>query len=334
MSKRAREDSVDANMGSSASKIEFFDPHFHIWDISEESQSGHEPSNLFPPDGKKVFVKADYEALFTGLPSELKHVGGVYIEAVSVCHVGKSGSEYSKYCLAEAAFVAKELPSGYLYVPTCALEESDAKSVLTALAKDPKVKGIRQIINYKPDCSPRNDFIGDVLQKPEWQKSFAELHPLGLSFDMQLNPHQFENAVALLTKHPETIVIINHLGQPLLKDLKEDKEQFWSGIDALAKLPNTYMKISMLCRIDKDFDKEDVVEEAIHRVIQTFGPDRCMFASNYPVDYGLPDVFGAWTSDKLFGYFLKIASKYSESEKVDLFAGSARRAYRAPETSQ
>jgi hypothetical protein len=134
---------------------------------------------------------------------------------------------------------------------------------------------------------------------------------------------------SMLAKYPDTTVIIDHLGQPLLKDLNEEKDQFWSGMEALAKLPNTYMKISMLCRIDKSFDQKAEVEEAIHKIIKLFGTNRCMFASNYPVDYGLPDVFGSWTSDKLFSYFMKIAATYSESERDDLFAGTARRAYRA-----
>eukprot|EP00931_Biecheleriopsis_adriatica_P010213 TRINITY_DN111300_c0_g1_i1.p1 TRINITY_DN111300_c0_g1~~TRINITY_DN111300_c0_g1_i1.p1 ORF type:complete len:338 (-),score=57.43 TRINITY_DN111300_c0_g1_i1:97-1032(-) len=308
--------------------LRFIDPHFHLWDISEGSTSGHEPSNLFAPDGKKAFGKADYEALFTSLPAELKHSGGVYLEAVSVCHVGLRGPEYSKHCLAEAAFAAKALPSGYVFVPTCALEQSDAREVLRELAKDPKVRGIRQILNVNPACSPRNDFLGELLDKPEWEQGFTELQPLGFSFDLQLNPHQYAKAQAILAKYPDIKVIINHLGQPLMKDLKEEKDQFWQGLEALSKLPNTYMKISMLCRIDKEFDTKAEVEEAVHRVISMFGASRCMFASNYPVDCGLPEAFGCWTSDKLFTYFLKIASEYSDTEKAYLFADTARQAYR------
>jgi len=307
--------------------IPFFDPHFHIWDISAASQTGHEPTNLFAPCGKEVYLRSDYEAEFAALPPGLKHAGGVFIEAVSVCHAGLSGPEYSKHCLAETRFAVEELRNGpYVIVGTCALEQGDASEVLQALAKEPMFRGIRQILNYEPSF-PRNGKLGELLDNAEWKKGFAMLHGLGLSFDMQINPNQYEKAASFLTEFPDTTVIIDHIGTPKLADLTENADAYWRGMEALAKLPKVYVKLSFLCAVTNTFDEEPVVLETVHRIIGLFGAARCMFSSNYPVDCKCPGF--TWPADRLFKQFQSIVEKYSEEDCKMLFAGTAKAAYRA-----
>mmetsp|Transcript_131595 Transcript_131595/g.232568 ORF Transcript_131595/g.232568 Transcript_131595/m.232568 type:complete len:326 (-) Transcript_131595:69-1046(-) len=320
--KRPASMSVDEKVDTDI--IPFFDPHFHIWDVSEATTTGHDGKILFQPDGKDVYDKSSYEAEFDKLPDSLKFVGGAFIEAVSVCHVGLTGPSYTGFCLAEARYASDQLKTGgYVIAPTCALEQPDVKETLAELAKDPLVVGIRQIVNSKPDW-PRNGNLGDLIDNPDWCAGFGELKTVGFSFDLQLNPHQYSKYAEFLAKHPDTTVIIDHLGSPTMKDLTENAEQYWTGMEALSKLPQTYVKISMLCYADPDWDKSEVVLAAIHRVIGLFGASRCMFASNYPVDKK-----DGWPADRLFSAFLEIAARYSPTERQDLFAGSARRAYRS-----
>mmetsp|Transcript_36227 Transcript_36227/g.84987 ORF Transcript_36227/g.84987 Transcript_36227/m.84987 type:complete len:329 (-) Transcript_36227:25-1011(-) len=312
------------NMAAEA--IPFFDPHFHIWDISSTSKTGHEPSNLFPPGGKEVYLREDYEAEFASLPPGLKFEGGVYIEAVSVCHADVSGPSYSEHCLAELRFAADALRGGnYVIVPTCALQQPDAPEVLQALAKEPLVRGIRQILNYEPSF-PRNGKMGELLEDPSWKAGFAMLQGLGLSFDLQINPNQYEKAAKFLTDFPDTSVIIDHIGTPKLKDLTDDADAYWRGMEALAKLPKVYMKLSFLCAVDASFDEKPVIGEAVHRLVALFGVDRCMFSSNYPVDCKCPGF--TWTAERLFKQYLLLAEKYSQEDRLKLFAGTAKRAYR------
>eukprot|EP00928_Gymnodinium_smaydae_P088612 TRINITY_DN72679_c0_g1_i1.p1 TRINITY_DN72679_c0_g1~~TRINITY_DN72679_c0_g1_i1.p1 ORF type:complete len:343 (+),score=57.13 TRINITY_DN72679_c0_g1_i1:76-1104(+) len=311
---------------AAAPVLGFFDPHFHIWDVSESTWSGHDAAILFKPGGKDTYLRADYEAEFDAMPRELSHEGGVFLEALSVCHVGMSGPQYSAHCMEEAKFAKYSLASSgevsYVLVPTCALEQSDAKEQLRELSKEPTMRGIRQILNYEPSW-PRNGNLGDLLDNPLWQQGFDHLEEVGFSFDMQLNPHQFAKAARFLAGRPKTTVIINHLGSPTLSDLEERSDQYWSGMEALAKLPNTYVKISMLCYAALDWDKNEVVIDAVHKVIRLFGAERCMFASNYPVD-----AKDGWTAGRLFKAFLQLASRYTLEERKHLFALSARRAYR------
>jgi len=185
-----------------------------------------------------------------------------------------------------------------------------------------QLRGIRQILNYDPNW-PRNGHLGDLLDDSKWQEGFKLLLGFNFSFDMQINPPQYQKAAKLIAGQPETTVILNHLGTPTLQDLTEKAEQYWTGMEAFSKLPNVFIKISYLCYGDKEWSEKEVIVSAVHRVISLFGASRCMFASNYPVD-----VHDGWTADRLFREFLNIASRYTEDERLDLFAGTAKRAYR------
>ena len=293
-------------MEPASKKISFIDAHFHVWDVTDGTQTGHDSKVLFAPDGIELFDRLAYENGACSLGDSFQHEGGVFLEAVSVCYPGLAGPSYSKHCLSEADFAAAELvgkpgPKHYVLVPTCPLEQPDAEEVLTALSSKPGVRGIRQILNCKPDW-PRNGQLGDLLDNQSWKDGFALLKNFNLSFDLQLNPHQFQKAAKFLASHEGTTVIINHLGSPRLQDLTDDAEQYWAGIAELARLPNTYIKISMLCYTDPNWDSNSIVLDAVHRIIKLFTPQRCLFATNHPVD-----AKDGWPPKRLLAAFLEIA---------------------------
>ena len=79
--------------------VNIWDPHFHIWDVSEVTQSGHDPAQLFAPKEDPVYTIARYE---NDMSMEgFKLTGGVFVEAVSVCHVESDGPLFEESCLAE-----------------------------------------------------------------------------------------------------------------------------------------------------------------------------------------------------------------------------------------
>ncbi|MFZ8920984.1 MAG: amidohydrolase, partial [bacterium] len=120
--------------------MEFWDPHFHIWDISSETPSGHDPSVLFAPHGKEIYGIQDFE-------KDLEHsgfdlTGGVFVEAVSVCHVEMNGDEYADYCLAETKWVAEQISNStkdYYVVATLALENRNVADLLAKITYHNKV---------------------------------------------------------------------------------------------------------------------------------------------------------------------------------------------------
>lgn len=338
------------NQDVSATALEFFDPHFHIWDMTPvESQpdvtseplkrysassdpkgtvSGHDASILFEPNGSKCYGATEYEAELAPASKLVAHTGGVFIEAASVCFTKTPGDNqfFADACLVEAAWVSSELAKSdktYALMGTASLEAPNALATLEALAEYKQIKGIRQIVNHTPDW-PRNGMLGDLLDNPEWQKGYGLLKEVGFAFDMQLNPPQFGKAAALIAKHPETTVIINHLGSPTLADIvdADKKKIFDDGMAALAACPHVYLKISMLCYTDPKWDENAQIVDTVKGLIKLFGVDRCCFASNYPVD-----TKDGWTAERLITAFLKLVANLSAADQQKIFSGNARKAY-------
>ena len=65
--------------------MEFFDPHFHIWDLRDGTTSGHDASILhecpWVQGDPKLYGTAQYEKDCDGCATALKHGGGVFIDA-------------------------------------------------------------------------------------------------------------------------------------------------------------------------------------------------------------------------------------------------------------
>lgn len=330
-SKRASEvDSVD-KIDIVETRIEFFDPHFHIWDVSEEGT--HDGSVLFAPAGNELYDVKSYEKDVS--PGDMKHIGGTFLEAMSVCFVEEDGPGYLKRCVAELEWTVKELEKSsltYVLVPTLPLENPASFEAMRSMAKryPGKVCGIRQILNYEPSW-PRCARLGNLLKNAAWRKGFASLASVGYSFDMQLNPHQFSDAYELIKQNPSIpAVVINHLGTPTREDLADSDraDVYWSGLSKLASLPNVYIKLSQLCYVDPNWDKskdgiKGLVPTTVRRVVDIFGVDNCFFASNYPVD--LKD---GWDAGRLFTAFRRLASDFSMSDRRKLFSENAMRVYR------
>jgi predicted TIM-barrel fold metal-dependent hydrolase len=306
--------------------MEVWDPHFHLWDVTENTRSGHDSSQLFAPDDNPVYSLDLYKQDMLSAGSGFEHSGGAFVEAVSVCHIGVTGDEFASACLAETSWVSKQLSNSnncFIIISSASLEDVNAGKILTQLAENPLVRGIRQIINYEPSW-PRNEQLGDLLSNPRWCEGYAELKIYSLSYDFQLNPHQFIDAVRLVEKHPDTPVIIGHLGSPTINDLTENKDVYWDGLNAFSDQEKTYIKISMLSYIDKNWEQNSLVQETVLRVIDLFGIDRCFFASNFPVE----NHFG-WNADRLYKAFVSLVDcQYKKEDQRKLFADNAKKAYR------
>jgi predicted TIM-barrel fold metal-dependent hydrolase len=301
--------------------MELWDPHFHIWDISAKTQSGHDSSVLFPPHGKEIYGIQDFEKDLQGSGFHL--TGGAFIEAVSVCHVDASGDEYAEYCIAETNWVSKQIAlsaQDYQIVSTLALEDPKVTDLLTKLTHQPKVKGVRQILNYQPSW-PRNAQLGNLFDNPAWCNGFEKLKEFQLLFDLQINPHQFQQAVSISKKNPETPLVIGHLGSPTLEELTHGNT-YWEGIHALAELPQNSIKLSMLSYIDKDWQNNSLVKDTVLKIIDTFGVDRCFFASNFPVE-----INDGWPAEKLFKEFKDLVKTFSSDDQKKLFSENAKRVY-------
>lgn len=199
------------------------------------------------------------------------------------------------------------------------LHQPDAAEVIEKQAAFANVRGIRQMINWHSDLSkvyaPEN-----YLEHSTWLENFGLLGRHGLSFDMQIYAGQMEQAYQLLKKHPDVPVAIDHSGMPVdrsMADLKAWKE----GLSRLATLDHVHIKMSGLGMVDHEWNIESI-RPYIYTMIDLFEPKRAMFGSNFPVDR----LYSSF--ERLFDAFDTVTSNFSDSERADLFAGTAERFYR------
>jgi predicted TIM-barrel fold metal-dependent hydrolase len=142
-----------------------------------------------------------------------------------------------------------------------------------------------------------------------------------LLFELMTHPDQLQAAAAQLAGFDDLIVVVEHTGWP--RSNSEEERALWrAGIDALAGLrDNVVCKLSGLA-MPLGSMRSAVLAPWLEYAIETFGVDRCMFASNFPVDamYG--------TFDELYAAFTNVTVGLDSESLERLFAKNAERVYR------
>jgi len=179
----------------------------------------------------------------------------------------------------------------------------------------------------------------DRMSDPRFRAGFAELAPLGMTFDAWLFHHQLALLTDLARSFPDTTIILNHIGAPLgvgpYTGRRAEIFASWrSSLVELARCPNVVVKVGGLGMLffGFGFEQRDVPASSaelaaawrpyVETCIDAFGPDRCMFESNFPVDKGSYSYPVFWNACKI------LAKGASASDKHDLFVGAAKRFYR------
>jgi predicted TIM-barrel fold metal-dependent hydrolase len=158
------------------------------------------------------------------------------------------------------------------------------------------------------------------MRTTQWRRGFAMLASRGLTFDLQLYPHQMDEAVELATDFPGTGIVLNHAGMPV--DRSAEGFALWrNGMRALASHDNVSVKISGLGMVDHHWTV-DSFRPVVEDVIDTFGISRAMFASNFPVDRLYSSYEAVWEA------FREITAPFSFDERLALFSSNAERIYR------
>ena len=177
------------------------------------------------------------------------------------------------------------------------------------------------------------------LRDPKFREGFAQLAPLGLSFESWQYHPQLPDAIDLARAFPDTTIILNHVGGVLgVGPYNGRRQEILAGwrkdIGELAKCPNVTVKLGGVGMTSFGFDfpereappsSEELAvawHQYIEPCIKTFGPDRCMFESNFPPD----KQSGGYT--ELWNAFKRITSGASAAEKRALYSGTAARVYR------
>jgi predicted TIM-barrel fold metal-dependent hydrolase len=200
------------------------------------------------------------------------------------------------------------------------LSKPDVERTLEGFKVLPAMRGIRQILNVHNN--PFYDFAGyDFMNDPAWQAGFALLKKFDLSFELQIYPSQMLKAAELAQNNPGTTLILNHTGMFVDRDTVSGWRIWRDGMRTLADNPNVVVKISGMGMLDRHWTIESI-RPYVLETIDSFGIDRCMFASNFPVDR----MFGSYMD--LWHAFDASIAGLRETEKEKLFQTNAERVYR------
>jgi len=207
-----------------------------------------------------------------------------------------------------------------------------------------RVRGVRHIVAWDPDpdvyATSRRPPAG-LLEDPEFLAGVAEVEARELSFETWVYFHQLPELAQFADTHPDLTIILDHLGGPAATGrharARGDVLRTWrTAMAALSRRPNVAVKLGAIGMraftgtelfakpVLTSQDISDYWGAEIRFCIDTFGPARCMFESNFPVDRALCDYAMLWNAYK------RIAADYSDFDKSLLFAGTARATYRLP----
>jgi predicted TIM-barrel fold metal-dependent hydrolase len=309
------------------------DAHHHLWDrggqrymieeITGDIASGH---NIV------ATVYVDCRSMYrAGGPEALRPVGEVEF-ANGVAAMSASGGYGSTALCAGIVGHANLLLGGA------------ARAVLEAeiAAGNGRFRGIRHASAWDADASIGGNYSTrpkGLLLDTTFRKGFACLAPLDLSFDAWLFHPQIGELTDLARAFPDTRIVLDHCGGPIGVGSYANRRQeifpIWQAqLREIAKCRNVVVKLGGLAMrlLGYDFHERPIPpssEDAaaawrpyIESCIEAFGPERCMFESNFPPDKG------QCSYQVIFNAFKRIAAPYSETEKTALFQKTATDFYR------
>jgi len=314
-------------------ELPIVDSHHHLWDrpgqrylfddLLGDMRSGHDVRAT-------VFVQSRsmYRA---SLPADLQPVGevefanGVAAQAAS----GLYGRRMA--CAAIVGFADLLLGDG-------------VEPILELLlrAGGERLRGIRNQTAWHSDPEIVSNPVPPrpgLLTHPRFVEGARRLPAHRLTLDVWVYHTQLTEVAELARSCPDTLIVLDHLGGPLgigpYRGRREEVFAAWSAdLKTLAELPNIVIKLGGLAMRVGGFDFHERAEPPSSVVmaaawepyfmtaIEFFGPARCMFESNFPVDKGMVGYVELWNAYKIMTKVL------APPERNELFRGTAMRTYR------
>ncbi|MDC0624591.1 amidohydrolase family protein [Alphaproteobacteria bacterium] len=298
--------------------IKIVDAHHHLWDLNNADTKY---SWLMVTEGEAFF--GDYAAirksyLIEDYLEDAKNQNIIKSVHVQAEHDDDKPVNETAWLQNLADTHSSKLPSAI--VAFADFSKNNVSEILDAHQEYKNTRGIRQILSYNKDEPKYSHATEDFMKDSSWVENFKHIRNRNLSFDIQIYKHQMEDAVNLANKYNDVLFILNHTGEPCYQS-KEYIESWEQNMTKLAKCKNVVAKISGLGMFDPNWTI-DSTRIFVEKTIQTFGIERCMFASNFPVD----KIFNSF--DTYWSSFKEITKNYSENDKQLLFSSNAEKYYR------
>jgi L-fuconolactonase len=310
------------------------DPHHHLWEfrpeplayqryllpeLAEDLHSGHNVrSTVF------IEVKAWYRA---DGPEEMRPVGEV--EFVEGLATQSARGAYGRAQVAAAIIGYADLKRGERVAPV--LEAMQA-------ASPARFRGIRHSVGWDPSPELVNRDVQGVLSSDQYRAGARVLAGMRLCLENSLYHPQLAELAAFARAVPDLTIIVNHIGGLVrigsYADRDDDVLPAWRrGIAAVAACPNVLMKLGGVGQHRFGFgwharatpigseELAAALAPLMHYCIEQFGPDRCMFESNFPVDKI------SYSYNVVYNAFKRLSKGYSAAERAAMFHDTAARVY-------
>ena len=316
-------------------EIPICDPHHHFWEyrpepvayqryllkeLADDINSGHNMRST-------VFIEARSSYRTEG-PVEMRSVGEV--EFVEGLAAASASGQYGPGRPAAAIMGHADLKLA-----------GNVGRVLEALqvASPNRFRGIRHNVTWSPDPELENRETEGILANPRFREGAGVLADKGLCLDVMLSFPQMPELADFAKAVPNLAIILNHIGGlsrvGIYANRGDDVTAAWrGGIASVAVCPNITVKLGGMGMPRMGFDwhtrtipigSEELAESMspwMGYCIEQFGPDRCMFESNFP-----PDKV-SFSYNVMYNAFKRLSKGYSDSERAALFYGTATRVYR------
>jgi predicted TIM-barrel fold metal-dependent hydrolase len=216
-------------------------------------------------------------------------------------------------------------------------------------AASTRLRGIRDLIAWHPSRTVLDTtLLPERSRSAAFREGFEQLAVYGLTFETTCYSEQLAEVAELARAYPDQRIILCHAGTPVgiggaFGDMGQTAEErghirgrWEEGLAALAAHPNAVVKLSGLTMPVCGFGFErrdgppsvdevvDAIGPLVDTIIGAFGPDRCMFGSNFPVEK--PSVPLA----TLLNSYVAITGGRGVEETERLFSGTAVEMYRLP----
>ena len=265
------------------------DAHCHVWRIG---RNDHEwPTPDLPA------IHRDFSL------NDLRAAGGGGLDGVVLVQ-----SQPSARDTAWLLDLAPEDPLALGVVGWTDLAAPDAPARIGALAKNPKLKGLRPMLQ---------DLAPDWILEPALEPAIAAMVETGLAFDALVRPRHLRSLLAFVRRWPMLRVVVDHGGKPAIGEGTLDPWR--EDIAALAAEPGVHCKLSGLLTEAGEAPSAEAVSPRAAHLLAVFGPERLMWGSDWPVlnlagDYqGWRRMCEAWVPERW---------------RAALFGETARRFYR------
>jgi predicted TIM-barrel fold metal-dependent hydrolase len=308
-------------------QLPIVDPHHHLWD-----RGGH------------TYLPAQFAAEADASGHRL--LSSVYVECLS--HYLDSGPEHLRP-VGETAHVAQlarsaqgRIAAGIIAYADLSLGDA-ADEVMEAHAQqaEGRLRGIRYSTAHDSDPAIHSAYPTHpgMLREPAVRAGAARLAQRGLTLDVWVYFHQLGDVLELARACPDLSIVIDHAGGPIglgaYARRREQVFQAWrAALKPLGTLPTVTLKFGGLAMPLAGFEwrKQPQPPDSAalaaawqpywETCLEVFGPERCMFESNFPVDRS------GCTYAALWNAFKRLASPMSQAERQQVLSGNAQRVYR------